>query len=73
MEPFIADFINNDSVPKFIRYLIVSFLEGSIIFLFIVIGMHCQSLMGKLLFIVLVILFAISYIYLMMKIRNRKR
>ena len=49
MEPFLADFINNEKIPRIIRYTIVCLLCSFIIFLGVSISINSELLFGKIL------------------------
>jgi len=71
MEPFLADFINNNKIPKIIRCLIVFLLCGFIIFLGISTFISSQFVWGKVFGVILSIVFLIIGIYLIIKINKK--
>lgn len=70
MEPFIADLINDEKIPKIIKYIIVCLLCGFIIVLGILMGINSELLFGKIFGIILSIVFLIIGIYLIVKINK---
>lgn len=70
MEPFLADLINNNKVPKIIRYLIVILICGFIIFLGVFVGINSELLWGKIFGFVLAIVSLILGIILLRRISN---
>ena len=72
MEPYIADLINNPKVPKIIRYLIVVIVCAFIIYLGITTFIDSPFIWGKILGIILAIVFLIVGIYLCLKISRSK-
>lgn len=72
MEPFLADFINNEKIPRIIRYTIVCLLCSFIIFLGVSISINSELLFGKIFGIILSIVFLFFGIYLIVKI-NKSR
>lgn len=47
MEPFLADLINNNKVPKVIRYLIVLISVGFCVWIGIFTGFNSEMLLGN--------------------------
>lgn len=68
MEPFIADLINNNKVPKPIRYLIVILLVGFITWVGVCVGLHSEMLIGNIFGFLIAGIILISGIYLLIKI-----
>lgn len=73
MEQFIADLINNPKLPKRLRYIIVSVVCGSVIFLGIMLAIRSPVLIGKIFGGVLSFLFLAAAIYLFVKIAKSER
>ena len=68
MEPFLADFINNPKIPKFIRYAIVFVLSLFILCIGISCAVGSPMIIGKVFGIVLCILTLMAAIYIFRKI-----
>lgn len=73
MEPFLADFINNPKVPKWLRYLIVTLVCGLLIFIGVMVAVKSPMLVGKIFGGVLAGLSLIAAIYLFVKIAKSSR
>ncbi len=73
MEPFLADFINNPKVPKWLRYLIVTLVCGLLIFIGVMVAIKSPMLVGKIFGGVLAGLSLITAIYLFVKIAKSSR
>ena len=68
MEPYIADLINNPKVPKIIRYSIVVITCAFIIYLGITAFINSSFIWGKILGIIVALVFLIIGIYLCLKV-----
>lgn len=73
MEPYIADFINNKKISRLIRFLITSVILIPLIFLFIVLTINNDLVLGKIFFLVFLDLLIIIYIYLILNIFREKQ
>ena len=71
MEPLIADLINNPKIPKWLRYVIVSAVCGSVIFLGVMLILKSPVLAGKIFGGVLSALFLAVAVYLFIKIAKK--
>ena len=70
MEPFIAEFINNNKIPKIIRDIIVILICGSIITIGILCGLDSKIIIGNILGFTLAVLFTILGIHIIKKIHK---
>ncbi len=70
MEPFLADFLNNPKIPKFIRYAIVAVLGLFILYVGISCAIGSPMIIGRVFGIVLCILTLMATIYIFRKIHN---
>lgn len=70
MEPYIAEFINNKNIPKFLRYILVIGVSSFIEFIFIKILLKNISLISNIVSIIIVLLFMILEIYLLIKVHK---
>ena len=68
MEPFIADLINNNKVPKMIRYIIVIILISFIMYICINVGLHAIYFIGNIFGFLIAILSLIVGIILLIRI-----
>lgn len=68
MESIIADLINNNKVPKPIRYIIVILLVGFIMWVGICVGLHSEMLIGTIFSFLIVGIILLAGIYLLIKI-----
>lgn len=73
MEPFLADFINNPKVPKWLRHLIATLVCGLLIFIGVMVAVKSPMLVGKFFGGVLAGLSLIAAIYLFVKIAKSSR
>lgn len=72
MEPYIADLLNNIKIPKSLRILITSILLLPLIFLFTILTIKNDLILGKIFFMFFSILSITAYIYLILKICKGK-
>lgn len=70
MEPYIAEFINNKNISKFLKYILVIGLSSFIKFIFVMILLKNISLIGNIVSIIIVLLFMILEIYLLIKVHK---
>ncbi len=72
MEPFLAEFIKNNKIPKIVRDLVIVIVCGFIIFLGILVGISSPMVWGKIFGYILAVMFLIILIYLIMKVHSVK-
>ena len=68
MEPYLADLINNNKVPKFIRYTIVIVSTILIEYISIYVGITSEILWGKILGFTVAIVYLLVSIILIIRI-----
>ena len=73
MEPFIADIINDESVPKIIRYSVVSVIEILLAVLVTIIAIKCEAISEKVVCVLILVFILALYVALMIKIHGRKK
>ena len=72
METYLADLINNDNVPKWIRYLLVIAAVAFIVFVGVSVGLNSEFLVGKIFGFLFAITFFVIGIYLCVRIYKEK-
>ncbi len=70
MEPYIAEFINNKNISKFLRYILVIGVNSFIEFIFVMIFLKNISLISNIVSIIIILLFMILEIYLLIKVHK---
>lgn len=73
MEPYLADLINNNKIPKSIRYLLVSIPHLFLISMFILLSINSKNIAGSILFILLTVLFIVTYVFLILKVKKSNK
>lgn len=68
MEPFLADLINNNKIPKIIRYLIVTIPSFFCIWVGINVGLCSEMLLGNIFGFVFAVTMLTACIYIYIKI-----
>ena len=73
IEPYIADLIKDEKIPKIIRYIIVTILCAFVIFIGGILLFKSQMIIGKIFGIILAFIFIIIWLYLIIKIHSNKK
>lgn len=68
MEPYLVDLINNNKVPKIIRYILVIILISFITYICINVGLHAINVLGNIFGFLIAILSLITGVILLIKI-----
>ena len=70
MEPFIADFLLNTKIPKYIRYSLVAVLTGFIAFICFYLGIGNESLIRGIVCFAIGVLMIILGVFAVIKIHK---